>query len=364
MRTDRDIEDRLREFALPAPRPESRARVLEAVRTAGVSEKSIIASNSHDDASTTIGGDGAPPSSQEAKVVDVSGGRRAVGAGRNENCSAIAVPRRARTFRRPALLFVAAAAAAAAGIAILVTTPGRIQPDVPAGTVTQGELLVTRGHHDQTLRADDELRSTDRMLAVQTSDLRLADGSEVKLDHGTQLRLRPLQDGERANLELLDGRIFVRAATRPERFVISGAAQVEVKGTVFGVQRRAAATDVNVYEGRVAVCSADTTLLVTRGMSAMAADHGAPQVTTEDPNAALDWARDVVRFDDRPLGEVFDWIAANSTFRFVGPDAATRAKRVHVEMDHGPLRQTLESLMLACSLNYEIDGANEVKIRP
>jgi ferric-dicitrate binding protein FerR (iron transport regulator) len=251
----------------------------------------------------------------------------------------------ARRFRR--LLIPALAAAAALVLGMFVWYPAAAQP---IGQAQGAGLFVTRDHRERPLAPGDALFAGDRLRAGPRADLALADGSSVRLDAGTALILVKPEPEERACLELATGRVFLRVAKAPGRFRIrSGAATVDVLGTVFGVARTDGGAVASVYEGRVRVGTGVGALELGRGESARADAGAAPVRTADSPAELLAWARDWTRFEDRPLGEVLDWIAANSPYRFTA-SAAVRARRVTVAIADDPLSRPLETLLLTCSL--------------
>lgn len=222
-------------------------------------------------------------------------------------------------------------------------------------TLTGGLVAVRRGQ-DAQLPAGSEVFAGDALSAPQGGGLELADGSTVKLDRGTGLTISPPMTGERVRLRLDSGRVFVRAAHVPGSFVVAASAEVRVLGTVFGVEEAGGRTAVSVQDGRVAVSSAGKAIELVRGLSGAAAAGAAPELTGADADEALKWARDWTRFEDRPLGEVLDWLAANSSYRFQMDEALRGRHRVTVAIAGEPPREVIEALMLSCGLDYRFDG--------
>jgi|GEM_PF-3052703 len=271
--------------------------------------------------------------------------------------SGVRAPRRFRRF--PAL---ALAAAAALVLGVFVWQALVWEPRAPSAPLAETKapaavgqsrsegLFVTRDNRETALAAYAPLFAGDRLRAGTRADLVLADGSSVRLDSGTALGIAAPGPGERAHLELTAGRVFLRVAPAPGRFrVAAGAAAIEVLGTVFGVGLEDGAAVASVFEGRVRVGTDAGELELGRGESARADADSAPLRMAENPAELLAWARDWTRFDDRPLGEVLDWIAANSPYRFTA-SAAVRARRVSVAIADEPLSRTLETMIITCNL--------------
>ncbi len=266
-----------------------------------------------------------------------------------------------RRFRLPAL----AAAAAAIVIGLFMwqfTVRGwrapsnqivETKPPAAMGEALSPGLFVTRDNRETPLAGGDALFAGDRIRAEARGDLALADGSTVRLDSGTALVIAEPGAGARARLELAAGRVFLRVAPAPGRFRLeAGAASVEVLGTVFGVARENGSAVTSVYEGRVRIATGAGELELGRGESARADTDSAPPRRSEvAPSELLAWARDWTRFEDRPLGEVLDWIAANSPYRFTA-SPAVRARRVSVAIADEPLFRTLQTLLITCNLQH------------
>jgi len=254
----------------------------------------------------------------------------------------------ARRLMRWAAL-AAAACACAAAFAWLLIGSGE-----PVGTVASERLDVWRNEKLVALGREADLFAGDEIVTASRADVTLADGSTVRLDKGTRLVLRRTTEGERARLVLKAGGIFLRVSTAPGEFVVTGSAEVRVLGTSFGVREADGRTTVNVIGGRVALRSGDEVIELSRGESAAAREGGSPAKTAADPNIALAWARDPARFENRPLGEVLDWISSNSTYRFDAPPEIAEI-RVNVTAAEQPLRDVIEALALACDLKYSLE---------
>jgi ferric-dicitrate binding protein FerR (iron transport regulator) len=257
--------------------------------------------------------------------------------------------------RRIPVLALAAAAALVLGVVVWQTVvEGRRATSDPApaavGQAQSAGLLLTRDTRETALAAGALLFAGDSLRAGTRADLVLVDGSSVRLDRGTALGIAVPEPGERAHLELGAGRIFLRVTPAPGRFrIAAGAAAVEVLGTVFGVARADGGAEASVYEGRVRVGTGAGQLEIGRGESARADAGAAPVKLAGNPVEMLAWARDWTRFEDRPLGDVLDWIAANSPYRFTA-SAAVRARRVSVAIADEPMQRTLETLLITCRL--------------
>jgi ferric-dicitrate binding protein FerR (iron transport regulator) len=312
---DREIEELIRGFDGPEPRPETRAAVMDAAR--GVRRRRKPA----------------------ATVEPVS-----------------LAPRRRRRRWPPAV--AAAVLLLAAGVCWSLTCPC----PSPLGKALQGGLRAKRGGCGIALPAGAPLLAGDRLSAPRGGRFELADGSAVRLDTGTEVVLDRPRESQRARLLLKKGRILVRASRAPGEFVVAGSARVSVLGTVFGVTELAGSTRVGVLRGRVALASAGGRLELARGQAAGAAAGAVPALSDEDPDAMLGWARAGRSFRDRPLSEVLDWISDNSSYRFEVGDVRRIERNVSATVSTEPVRDLIERILTGCGIEYAITGRN-VKIR-
>lgn len=316
---DRNIEDLLRSFEGPSPRGETTRGIMDAARTAAGARKE------------------APPAR--------------------------------RTLRLRRWLPVAACIAIAVTVWLLVPSTGTGPVDVmsgslngivpkgavPLGKVASESLDVKRKGKTYSLKREAALFAGDELAPALRADIKLADGSSVRLDKGTRLKLHKTSEDERGRLGLESGRIFVRVAKAPGEFIVLAGAEVRVAGTAFGVSRNDRGASVHVIEGRVVIGSVGRQIELSRGESATAKEGAPPTRTTADPNVAVVWARDAQRFEGRPLGEVLDWISRNSTYRFDVPADVAR-RRVSVAVADQPMREIIEAVVIACDLKYSVEN--------
>jgi hypothetical protein len=238
---------------------------------------------------------------------------------------------------------LAAACLCLAVIIRLLTAPATL------GSVASDTLPVRRGSAILSLGRGGRLFAEDELLPTRRADICLADGSTVRLDARTRLLLDRPQEGERGRLALKTGRIFLRVDSAPGDFVVAGSAEVRVVGTAFGIAEKDGQTSVNVIAGRVAVRSGGKQIELCRGESAAAREGAPPAKTAADADAAVRWARDATRFENRTLGEALDWISRNSSYRFDAPPPLAET-RVSLAVAHEPMREVIEALALACEL--------------
>jgi ferric-dicitrate binding protein FerR (iron transport regulator) len=311
-----EIDQLIRSYEGPEPRPETRAAVMDAAR--GVRRRRAPA----------------------ATVQPVS-----------------RTPRRKRRWM-PALAAAAALLLACAGGWWWSTRRGKCG----LGTALRSGLAVVRCGRSISVPKDQALLAGDLVSAPSGGLIALADGSTLKLDDGTELQLAQPGEDQRAKIALKKGRVFLRVSKAPGTFLLAASARVKVLGTIFGVEERSGHTSVGVLKGRVALSSAGSSLELTRGRTGVASASGAPVATADDPNETLRWAREETSFRDKPLSEVLDWISDNSSYRFHITDVRSIERTVTVTVGEEPMRQLIERILSDCGLSYAVEG-NDVRLK-
>ncbi len=135
--------------------------------------------------------------------------------------------------------------------------------------------------------------------------VQLADGSRVRLDTNSRLKVRLGSDQRR--IELIEGQAFFEVANDPGRpFIVSTPdASVTAVGTVFEVRRVGSETRVVLVSGAVDVVRSDTKAAPQRlrpNQQSEISRRGA-EVTTVDAVAATSWTGGDLTFVDTPLSE-------------------------------------------------------------
>ena len=261
----------------------------------------------------------------------------------------------------------AAAAVAAVVVAGLALWPPKEPPSVvrdatgAIGSVESDSLAAHRDGKVIQLKNGDKLYAEDKLQPASRSDVRLSDGSLARIDGGSELTLQKPAPGERVHLRLATGRVFLRATKAQGEFIVAASGRVRVIGTTFGVSELDGTTSVNVIDGKVALESGGKEIELERGQSGAAREGAAPELTSDNPNQALRWARDPVRFKDRRLVEVLDWLSRNSSYRFNAPPAV-KEMRVSVVISDEPVLEIIDAMMLTCNLTRDVQG-NEITIR-
>lgn len=140
----------------------------------------------------------------------------------------------------------------------------------------------------------------------EQEEIQLSDGSRIKLDTDTQVRVRFIGAERRIILERGQALFFVaHDASRPFR-VAAGDAEVTALGTTFGVRREAAGAQVTLVTGSVAVTDADaggTRLWRLTPGQQVRTEIPDPEPVALDAVLATSWSEGRLVFRNMPLRE-------------------------------------------------------------
>lgn len=150
-----------------------------------------------------------------------------------------------------------------------------------------------------------QIRDTYATEVGEQRSLQLADGSRVRLDTASKIRVR-FTEGER-RIELAEGQAFFEVAHNPARpFLVSTAdASVTAVGTVFEVRHVGSETRVVLVSGAVDVVQAATKGAPQRLLpnQQTAIKSGKAKVSTVNADTATSWTDGELTFVDTPLAE-------------------------------------------------------------
>ncbi|MFZ4165463.1 FecR family protein [Brevundimonas sp. NPDC058933] len=150
-----------------------------------------------------------------------------------------------------------------------------------------------------------QIRDTYATEVGEQRSLQLADGSRVRLDTASKIRVR-FTEGER-RIELAEGQAFFEVAHNPARpFVVMTAdASVTAVGTVFEVRRVGSETRVVLVSGAVDVAQAGAPSAPQRLLpnQQTAIKSGRAKVSAIDADTATSWTDGELTFTDTPLVE-------------------------------------------------------------
>jgi len=159
-----------------------------------------------------------------------------------------------------------------------------------------------------------------------TRTIRLADGTQVRLNAASTLRVSLGADARRVQLGDAEAAFDVTHDPRRPFLIGVGDSQVRVVGTEFNLRHRAGETELTVRRGVVEVRpgeGAAQPLRVAAGEQ-LAHRDGAAAVRIEavDPDQAFAWTEGQLIYRDRPLSEV----AADLSRRFGRPVSTADAR--------------------------------------
>ena len=266
-----------------------------------------------------------------------------------------------RAGRRRLIRKLSIAAVACLLIALAASLLAPSQEPVEMGTVACERMPLMRKGEATVLLRGQRLFTGDVLQPEVRSDISLDDGSSVRIDAGTKVALCVPGENERVRLLLERGRIFVRAASAPGSFIVAGTGEVRVLGTAFSVEEQDARTRVSVIGGEVALTTAGGSIELERGETGAVRRGAAPRKTGDNPYILTLWARDTTRFDNRPLGDVIDWLTFNTSYRFTLPPQA-RDIRVSITIRDEPIEQVIRTLGLVSGLTFTVDR-NDVTVK-
>ncbi|EKY30735.1 sigma factor regulatory protein, FecR/PupR family [Brevundimonas diminuta 470-4] len=175
----------------------------------------------------------------------------------------------------------------------------RLKPVLMAGLATAMAVALVVGF---TMW---EARGVYRTRVGEQTVVQLADGSRVRLDTDTRLKIR-FSDGER-HIDLTNGQAFFEVAHDPGRpFVVSTSdASVTAVGTVFEVRHIGDVTRVVLVSGAVDVAQARTGVAPQRlsPNQQSAILRGQARVSPVDAVVATSWTGGELVFVDTPLAD-------------------------------------------------------------
>ena len=164
--------------------------------------------------------------------------------------------------------------------------------------------------------------------------VRLSDGSRIRIDTQSRVRVRYHDSARRVTLE--QGRAYFEVAPDPSRpfKVRAGAAEVHALGTQFDVRRAADLSIVTLAEGRVRVAGASQTWDLKPGQQIkVGAKEG--EVQDVDVKLATSWTNGRLVFRNLPLGAAIAEVNRYSPAQIRLTEASLNEARVSGQFDSG-----------------------------
>ncbi|MEE3662360.1 FecR domain-containing protein [Brenneria sp. g21c3] len=155
-------------------------------------------------------------------------------------------------------------------------------------------LAITADHHSAT---------------GEIKYLRLQDGTQIWLNTASAIDIH--YDNQRRRIALLAGDVLIETAHDERPFFVSSAqGQMQALGTRFGVEQRAAATRLTVYQGAVEVTARDghVSRRVNAGQQLNFDLQGQGSLLPHRQTDAS-WSKGLLQADNMPLGEVIEQLS-------------------------------------------------------
>lgn len=218
------------------------------------------------------------------------------------------------------------------------------------------------------LSLSDHAPEPSRIVVSEPRRQTLPDGSRVELRDDAEIAVD--FSGPLRRVTLTRGEVHFQVAKDPDRpfVVVAPGVDVRAVGTAFSVQLKAAAVEVHVTEGRVAVAQsvvhatiestpAPAATLVDAGQLAVVA-ASAPEVTAlsaAESSERLMWRVSRIEFSSTPLVEAVALLNRQSAVQLSLGDDSLAALRISgiVRADNA------EALVRLLVANYEVNAARE-----
>ncbi|WP_444914697.1 FecR family protein [Microbulbifer sp. TRSA007] len=142
----------------------------------------------------------------------------------------------------------------------------------------------------------------------QIQTISLSDGSEVKLNSNSELRV--IYNRNERRTELVRGEAFFEVARQTSRpfTVTAGSANIRVLGTEFNVELNPQSTKVSVTEGTVSVSETDSapglgpeSVQLIKNEKVSVSERGLSPIGQTSPEEATDWTKGLLVFEKTPL---------------------------------------------------------------
>jgi transmembrane sensor len=197
----------------------------------------------------------------------------------------------------------------------------------------------------------------------EISSLRLDDGSQVRLNTDSKLRIR-FTGGQR-RVELLRGQAYFEVAHDTARpFVVAaGSAQVRAVGTQFDVRRTGPETRVVLAEGKVAVSEKDITrwtLTPGQGLTLGASEPARP--VSVDVSAATSWRTGRLIFHDQSLADAVAELNRYSKAKIVLSASAPASMKISGAFAAGDLSDFVAAATTAYDMKSRVLAGGDVEL--
>lgn len=192
----------------------------------------------------------------------------------------------------------------------------------------------------------------------QSKTLDLADGSRVKINAKSTLDYPALF---KYNRELrLYGEAFFEVRKGSKFTVQTALGEVEVLGTKFNVVSQGNFFEVVCFDGRVKVCHASQTVILTQG-NAVRFFNGSQENWKENPGVEPGWIGGESSFRNTPLEQVIHQFENQYDLKIVYPKILARV-RFTGSFTHNNQQKALQSICLPLQLKPQETGSKKITI--
>lgn len=173
--------------------------------------------------------------------------------------------------------------------------------------------------------------NTYRTAPGQTRAVKLADGTQVRMNAASTLNVRFERDARRVEMADAEASFDVTHDAKRPFLISAGDTQIRVVGTEFNVRRRDGETELTVRRGIVEVRPGGADAAPVRVAAGRQFTHrdGSPQAVLTEVNAsdAFAWTAGQLVYRDRPLSEVVADLSRRFGRSITTADARTGAIR-------------------------------------
>lgn len=198
--------------------------------------------------------------------------------------------------------------------------------------------------------------------------VRLEDGSRVRLDTDSQVRVR-LTRGER-RLDLMRGQAFFEVAHEPGRpFVVrAGDTSVRALGTRFEVSRANEDVQVTLVDGKVLVSAKFANgpgvwTLAPGGQVTVSENSASPPIRV-DTAAATSWTTGRLVFQSQPLQSAIDEVNRYSKTKIALDDERLRLTPVSGSFESGDTEAFVSAIKDLYNLKVASRSEREIRLEP
>ncbi|MFH5882710.1 FecR family protein [Halalkalibaculum sp. DA3122] len=201
-----------------------------------------------------------------------------------------------------------------------------------------------------------------------------SDGTRVRLNSASTIRLPKKFDGDLREIELVEGEAYFEVITQKNRpFVVhTSRADIEVLGTKFNVNSYSHNENIEVVvaEGEVAVKgrqdsergtsgSIRESVRLNRGQLTRVGSTGIPsRPENVTLNSYISWVDGVFTFENSSLAEVIDRLGNHYDLTFEVADSSLYKRNVTAEFRNESLSTVLDVLMFSLDIEYEKQGTH------